>query len=107
MSGNQTAIPVIQTNVDSLTQVQQNTNKVLRNINNNIVSLQEDVNSMTIVGEVKLASLTLTQFQSVAGMNWILANGQSSVGTQYETITKNQVVPTITVTGATAFIRVN
>lgn len=62
---------------------------------------------MTIIGEVKLASLTLAQFQSIAGTNWILANGQSSVGTQYALLTKNNVVPTVTLAGVTTFIRVN
>lgn len=104
---NQVQIPAVQTENDSLNQVQQNINKVLRNLNNQIVSSQTSIDQMTIVGEIKLASLTLAQFQSIAGTNWILANGQSSVGTQYALLTGNNTVPTISVTNAVAFIRIN
>ena len=107
MSANQRQIPVIQTGTQSLTQIQQNSNKVLRNLSNQIDSLQTDINQMTVLGEVKIASLTLAQFQAIAGTNWILANGQSSVGTAYETLTGNKTVPTVTISGTTTFIKVN
>lgn len=104
---NQVQIPVIQNKDGNLTQVQQHANKVFRNLNNQIVMLQNDVNQMTIVGEIKIASLTLAQFQETSGDTWIEANGQSSVGTKYETLTGNKTVPTITVVGANSFIKVN
>lgn len=104
---NQTQIPTIQTENDSLNQVQQNINKVFRNLNNQITDNQTAISQMTIVGEVKLASLTLEQFQNIAGTSWIEANGQSSVGTQYASLTGNNTVPTISVTGSNAFIKVN
>lgn len=104
---NQTQVPVIQVPDGSITQIQQNTNKVLRNLNNQIVSLQSSIDEMTIIGEVKLASLTLTQFQMISGTNWIAANGQSSVGTQYSQLTKNNNVPNVSVAGVNAFIKVN
>lgn len=107
MGANQVQVPVIQSQDGNLTQIQQHANKVFRNLNNQIVMLQSDVNQTMIIGEIKTASLTLAQFQSVAGDGWILANGQSSVGTQYETLTGNKTVPTITVGGATTFIKVN
>lgn len=107
VAGNQIQVPVIQTSNGDMTQFQQNTNKVLRNLNNQIVSVQSLVDETEIIGEIKIASLTLDQFQSVAGTGWILANGQSSVGTQYAQLTGNNTVPTITVTGATTFIKVN
>lgn len=107
MSGNQRQIPVIQTPDSNITQIQQNSNKVLRNLSNQVDSLNTSVDQLTILGEIKLASLTLAQFQSVAGTDWIAANGQSSVGTAYANLTKNLVVPNITVTGANAFIKVN
>lgn len=107
MSGNQRQIPVIQTPDGNITQLQQNSNKVLRNLSNQVDSLQTSINQMTIIGEVKFASLTLAQFQSVAGTNWILANGQSSIGTSYALLTGNNTVPTVTLTGTTTFIRVN
>jgi hypothetical protein len=104
---NQTSIPVIQNADQSVVLLQQNANKVLRNLNNQIVQNTTDISQMTILGEIKLASLTLLQFQAIAGTNWILANGQSSVGTSYETLTGNKTVPTIIVAGSTAFIKVN
>lgn len=107
VGGNQTQIPIIQTPDGNTTQIQQNSNKVLRNLNNQITSLQLDVNEMILIGEIKFANLTLSQFQKTAGTDWILANGQSSVGTQYALLTGNKVVPNISVTGTTAFIRVN
>lgn len=103
----QVQIPVIQKNDDAQNQIQQNINKVFRNLNSQILSIQESINSYTIIGEIKLAGLTLAQFQSVTGTNWILSNGQSCVGTEYALLTLNNVVPNISVTNATAFIRVN
>lgn len=107
VAGNQRQIPIIQTQTDSATQIQQNTNKVLRNLSNNVDSLTTSINQTNLIGEIKLANLTLTQFQSVAGSGWILANGQSSVDTSYSKLTGNNTVPTITVAGTTAFIKVN
>lgn len=104
---NQIAVPVLQTTNDSLNQVQQNVNKVLRNINNQLVQAQNELARMDILGEIKFASLTLAQFQATAGKTWIAANGQSSVGTAYAAFTGNNTVPTISVTGCNAFIKVN
>lgn len=104
---NQTSLPIIQTSDDSLTQIQQNVNKVLRNLYNQITANTDSITQSTIVGEIKLAALTLAQFQATAGTDWILANGQSSVGTAYALLTGNKTVPTITVSGTTAFIKVN
>lgn len=107
MSPNQTQIPSVKTTDDALNQTQQNVNKVLRNLNNQINVLQSTVDEMNLIGEIKLANLTIVQFQAIAGKNWILANGQSSVDTSYARLTGNTTVPTITVTGTTAFIKVN
>ena len=106
MSGNQTQVPVIQTG-DQSTQIQQNVNKVLRNINNQVVSLQNDVSEIQGLGDVILSPLTLTEFQTEHSDNWIEANGQSAVGTAYQILTRLSTVPTITVSGVTAFIKVN
>jgi len=106
MSANQVQIPVIQTG-DHLTQIQQNVNKVLNNLNAQVVTLQTTVNALQGIGDIGFASLTLAQYQSVHGKGWVLANGQSSVGTAYEALTLNKTVPNITLTGATAFIKVN
>ncbi len=104
---NQTQIPVIQTPDGNMTQLQQNSNKVLRNLNNQITDLQEEVGELIIIGEIKLSPLNLSQFQSQAGNDWILANGQSAVGTQYAQMFKTNTVPNITVMGTNAFIKVN
>ena len=107
MSGNQTQIPVIQSADTTTTQLQQNSNKVLRNLNNQITSLTTSVNQLQILGEIKLSPLTLSQFQTEAGSTWIAANGQSCIGTDYSNLTKNNTVPTITITGTNAYIKVN
>lgn len=104
---NQTNIPVIQNAVPSLTQVQQNINKVLNNFDNKVTSLQSTVSQIQGIGDIILSPLTLSQFQNIHGSDWIIANGQSSVSTGYETLTGNKTVPTVTVSGTTAFIKVN
>lgn len=107
MSANQRQIPVIQTQDMNVTQLQQNSNKVLRNLSNNVDLLQVDINQMTIIGEIKIANLTVQQFQGIAGTNWLLTNGQSSVGTKYALLTGNNVVPTATFGGINTYIRVD
>ncbi len=104
---NQIQIPLIHSKDGNLTQTQTNTNKVLRNLNNQIVALQNSVNQLTILGEIKLSPLTLAQFQNEAGNTWILANGQSVVNTDYAKLTGINVVPNITISGTNAFIKVN
>lgn len=107
MAANQTQIPVIQNGDNTITQLQQNANKVLRNVYNQFTELEVAVLQNTRVGDVQLSALSLTDFQDLAGSEWIAANGQSSVGTTYEDITGNKVVPTVTVTGVNSFIKVN
>lgn len=107
MSGNQRQIPVIQTNTQAITQIQQNSNKVLRNLSNEIDSIQTDVSQIQGIGDIILSPLTLSQFQTIHGTNWIIANGQSSVSTAYETLTGSKTVPTVTVAGTNSFIKVN
>lgn len=106
-NANQRQIPVIQTQDGHVTQLQQNANKVLRNLSNNIVELQTDINQFTIIGEVKIASLSVEQFQSIAGSNWLLCNGQSCVDSDYSRLTGNNVVPTISLGGLNNFIRID
>lgn len=89
------------------TQLQQNANKVLRNIYGQLVPIQDFVTQNTIIGEIKFSPLTLAQFQAVAGDTWIAANGQSSVGTKYASQYGQNTVPNISVTGTNAFIKVN
>jgi hypothetical protein len=104
---NQTNIPYMQTQNMALNQTQQNVNKVNNNNNNKIVSLQDQVAQMMILGEIKFAPFTLAQFQAQAGTDWILANGQSCIGTDYSKTYSQNTVPTISVPGTNAFIKVN
>ena len=60
------------------------------------------------IGGILRADISVAQFQSQMGVGWIQANGQSSVGTAYETLTTNIVVPNITDgDGLTVMIKVN
>ena len=104
---NQTQIPVIQSDNQDIVQLQQNTNKVLRNLNNQITELNTANLQMTIIGEIKIANLTQDQFQDFAGTNWLICNGQTCVGSDYSRLTGNNAVPTITVSGVNTFIRIN
>jgi hypothetical protein len=104
---NQTQIPAVQTPDNAMNQVQQNVNKVFRNLNNQIVEVQDSLGNLTIIGEIKLSPLTLAEFQEQASNDWIAANGQSCVGTKYNTVSGNTTVPNISVSGTNAFIRVN
>jgi hypothetical protein len=107
VAGNQTQIPTIQSQDATVTQLQQNANKVLRNLFNQITVLSDALNSLSVVGSIQIANLTVAQFQAVAGTNWLLCNGQTCVDTAYATETGNKTVPTLTVAGINTFIRVN
>lgn len=107
VGGNQRAIPVIQTDNKDLTQVQQNTNKVFRNISDQADQLQIEMDQTIIIGEIKIANLTQPMFQGIAGDEWLLCNGQSCVDTEYSRLTGLNVVPTFTVGGINTFIRIN
>lgn len=106
MNANQTQIPIIQTG-DQNTQIQQNTNKVLRNLNNQVTALQNFTGMLLGIGDVSFSALGLIQYQAIHGKTWILANGQSSVGTAYASFTGLLTVPTISVSGCNAYIKVN
>lgn len=45
------------------------------------------------VGSVQPSILTETQFQLEAGTDWVLCNGGSAAGSDYESITGNSLVP--------------
>ena len=45
------------------------------------------------VGDVKHAMLDEATFQSIHGTDWVLADGRSVTGSQYETITGNANIP--------------
>lgn len=85
-----------------------NVNQLQHNINASLTSLGNEINKVTIIGEMKLAPLTLAQFQQQAGPGWVLCNGASCVGTQYNKNTNALTVPNQAALGtANYFIRVN
>ena len=104
---NQTQIPYTQSPDGVLNLVQQYVNKVFRNINNQLNDVQASVAQMNILGEIKFSPLTLSQFQAQAGDTWIEANGQSCVGTKYASQYGLNTVPTVSVSGCTAYIKVD
>jgi hypothetical protein len=107
MSANQVQIPSIQVPDTAFNLNQQNINKVFKNIYGQVASAQAQINEMTIIGEVKIANLTVAQFQAIAGTNWLLCNGQSCVGTAYALLTSSNTVPNIALGSLNNFIRVN
>ena len=104
---NQIQIPVIQTQDANLTVVQQNTNTVFRNIGVVLQDLTDFLSESLIVGEIKIANLTIEQFQSIAGTEWLLCNGQSCVNTTYSRLTGHNTVPNISLGSVNNFIKVN
>lgn len=107
-AASQIQIPILHHDDAVVTQLQQNVNKVFKNFSNQTSSAQVEIAAMTIIGEVKQASLTVVQFQAVAGTGWLFCNGQSCVDTDYSRLTGNNVVPNITpVGGVNSFILVN
>ena len=104
---NQTNIQYIQTQDPFINQIQQNVNRVFNNLFGKTTSLQTQISTFQGLGDIQLSALNLTQFQSVHGKTWILANGQSCIGTAYQAFTMNNTVPTISVSGANAYIKVN
>ncbi|MDH3324058.1 MAG: hypothetical protein OEL89_00305 [Candidatus Peregrinibacteria bacterium] len=50
-------------------------------------------NATHILGEVKISTLTVAQFQAIAGTNWVLMNGQNVAGSDWATLTGNTNVP--------------
>ena len=50
-------------------------------------------NSVHVLGEIKQSMLTVAQFQAEIGTTWVLCDGQSSVGSDYEAVTGKSTVP--------------
>lgn len=83
-------------------------NQLQDNIVTAVQAVSQQLNQITIIGEVKLSPLNLDQFQRQSGKNWVPCNGASCVNTTYSKITGNIVVPTIAdLTGSHYYIRIN
>lgn len=104
---NPNQIPVIQSSSQELVQVQLNINRILRNLNNKIMNINDLITNGSNVGEVRFSSMNITQFQLSTSTDWVLADGQNCIGTKYANLTKNNTVPSISVSGVNAFIKVN
>ena len=50
-------------------------------------------NSVHVLGEIKQSMLTVAQFQAEIGTTWVLCNGQTASGSDYEALTGNSNVP--------------
>ena len=50
-------------------------------------------NAFFAVGSVQQSFLDATEFESIMGTDWVLADGRSVTGSLYETITGNGTVP--------------
>jgi hypothetical protein len=87
----------------------QNLNRIQNNIANTFNDVGNDINLISIVGEVKFSPLTLSQFQQQAGIVWVKADGITSVvNTQYNKLTNALVAPNVTApAGTNAYIRIN
>ncbi len=82
-------------------------NQLQTNISNAVQTLGNDLNLLTIIGEVKLSPLNETQFQSQASDAWLLCDGRSCMNTEYFKITGRTTIPNLTpVNGNNFFIRV-
>jgi hypothetical protein len=85
-----------------------NTNQLQNNANTAVGQLSSQINQINIIGEIKLSTLTLDQFQRQGGPGWVFCNGANCVGSTYNKITGNLVVPTIAdLDGAHYFVRIN
>jgi hypothetical protein len=90
MTYNQTQIPVLIHPDPVVTQLQQNVNRVLRNIASNSSSTPTP---STAIGEVKSAFLTESQFQSQMGTNWVLCDGRSVTGSAFAALFGSSTLP--------------
>ena len=85
-------------------------NQLQTNIINGIYKLQNGLDPVTSsIGDIQLSALSLSQFQDLRGPGWVLANGQSASGSQYQKITGKGTVPNqvSAFTGISPYIRIN
>jgi hypothetical protein len=95
------AVPRMQTQNREVNQLQTNIINALQPVGNMI-------NQVTIIGEVKLAILTLTQLQQQAGTGWVACDGTNIVGSAYNKLTGMLATPVIAPLGElNFFMRIN
>lgn len=90
----------VQTQDRTINQLQANADATFQQLGN-------DINQVTVIGEIKLANLTEDQFQQQAGPGWILCDGRSIIKTSLNKLTGQLVAPSLTIVGAQYFVRIN
>ncbi len=78
-------------------------NQLQDNVTNSLQTLGNLVNQVTIIGEVKQATINLDQFQRQAGSGWVPCDGRSIVGSSLNKLSGQLTAPTI----ASSFVRIN
>lgn len=78
-------------------------NQLQSNVTNSLQSIGNQLNQVTIVGEIKQATITEAQFQSQAGQGWVSCDGRSIVGSSLNKLTGQLTAPTT----ANSFLRIN
>ena len=95
----QVQIAIFKSDNNDINQIQQNVNKVLRNLSQRIETDK--------LGDVRFSTLNLSQFLAAHGQGWIAANGQNCQDTAYGALFVQKTVPNIVVAGTNAYIKVN
>lgn len=80
---------------ENLNRVQSGLEGVFLIVDSNFTCIQNEFASIEVwqVGDVKTSCLTETQFQTLHGAAWVLADGRSVVGTAYAALTELTSVP--------------
>lgn len=66
---------------------------VATEVSPNLSNIQAQINQLTIIGETKSAFLTESQFQSQAGLNWVLCDGRDVTGSTFATLFGSNNIP--------------
>jgi hypothetical protein len=98
----------VSTAFTSIQTTNQETNRIQTNISTSVSNLSNQVNQVTLIGEIKYSTLNLNQVQSQLGASWVSCDKSSCIGTTYNKITGFLVLPNIpTASGISAYIRIN
>lgn len=89
-------VPKVQTQDRTVNQLQTNISTAMQTLGNS-------VNQVTIIGEIKQATISESQFQQQAGIGWIACDGRSIVGSALSKLTGQLKAPTT----ANSFLRID
>lgn len=90
----------------------QHSDRIVNQIQQNLTSAfdklqQNQLLNTSTVGDIRESALTTAQFQSFYGFQWVLADGQSVIGSDFQHLTGLTVVPDKTGGDTNFFIRIN